>query len=747
MTEPDLMTHFILRDSFAYCDGKDIMPPINRGNSDKAPTICFVPEQEGYVMKNTYPFSCAINARRLCLMIALVFIVFGLSTEGARVFPIVASAKVNSPQSAIFTDAQARRGAALYAKNCASCHGQRLEGNPSRPLTGKYFLAKWGAGDKTVDDLYFVIRLTMPYGAAGTLTDKQNIDIVAFILQSNGYKGGDSELATDAATLKQIKIRPQNASASVASKQESSDGRTETDTDRKPAAMPNGGPDQVALNTAHTNSTDWLLTNHDYGGQRYVNLKQINRQNAASLRPVSMYQAGDRNTFHTNPLIYRGVMYLTTADSTIAIDAVTARERWRHDWKLKGKPGWPVQRGVAIKDGLVVRGTYDGYLVALDAETGKLVWDKAIVDMTQNEGGFTMPPLIYEDLIIIGPAGSELGVKGWIGAFRLKDGEEVWRFNTVPDDGEPGAETWGKADARLKGGGSVWTPVSLDTEQGLVFVAVANPAPDFYSEARPGDNLYTNSMIALDVRTGRLKWHYQVEPHDTHDWDLTQASPLYTAKIDGKMRKLAATVGKSGVLHVVDRETHKRVFSVPVSNQLNVDVPLTTEGVRVCPGVQGGVLWNGPSFNPQTNLLYVNSVEWCGYFGKAKELRFIKGQFYMGGFARLDPIEEARGWVTALDASTGEIRWRYQSQRQMVASVTTTSSDLVFTGEITGDFIVLDGKDGKVLYRFNTGGPINGGVVTYAINGKQYVAVMSGNATGFWQARPGSSTVIIFALP
>ncbi len=675
-----------------------------------------------------------ISRRRLASILALSLIACGLLL--VNISPSVSALQ----QERVFTEAQARRGAALYAKHCASCHGQKLEGTPSTALAGSSFMAKWGQGKHTVDDLYFITRDQMPYGAGRSLTDRQYIDIIAFILKSNLWPSGARELAADPATLKQIKIAPKNSPAPTQAEQ--SDAQKS-----EPSSALGGGPDQAALNAAHTNSTDWLLTNHDYAGQRYVDLKQINRLNASSLRPVWLYQAADLNTFHTNPLVYRGVMYLTTATSTIALDATSGQVRWRHNWRLKGKQGWPVQRGVAIKDGMVVRGTHDGYLVALNAATGKEIWDKAIVDMMKNEGGFTMPPLIYEDLIIIGPAGSELGVKGWIGAFRLKDGQQVWRFNTIPDDGEPGAETWGKADARLKGGGSVWTPVSLDTERGELYVAVANPAPDFYGEARPGDNLYSNSMIALDVRTGKLRWHYQVVPHDTHDWDLTQASPLFTATVDGKTRKLAATVGKNGVLHVVDRDTHKRVFEVPVSSQFNTEVPLTTEGVRVCPGIQGGVLWNGPSFNPQTNMLYVNSVEWCGHFGVAKELRYVEGQFYMGGFARLDPIEEARGWLTAIDASTGKIRWRYKSNRQMVAAVTSTSADLVFTGEITGDFIALDGRDGKVLYRFNTGGPINGGVITYSINGKQYIAVMSGNATAFWQARPGSSTAVVFALP
>src|ERR1044072_265817 len=356
-------------------------------------------------------------------------------------------------------------------------------------------MAKWGQGKHTADELYYITRTQMPYGAAGTLTARQYIDVVAYILKANGYNAGSRELVTDAATLKKIAIRPQAAGKSGAL-ENSAPSAAVSDTLPATALRPTtASPTQQELLAAPTNSTDWLLTNHDYAGQRFTDLKQITRQNVASLRPVWMYQAGDPNTFHTNPLVYRGVMYFTTATATIALDATNGKVLWRHDWRPKGKPGWAVQRGVAIKDGIVVRGTHDGYLLALDATSGKVLWEKALIDMSKNEGGFTMPPLIYEDLIIIGPAGSELGVKGWMGAFRLADGKEVWRFNTIPDDGEPGAETWEKADARIKGGGSVWSPISLDTEQGLLYFAVANPAPDFYSLARPGTNLYTNSMV------------------------------------------------------------------------------------------------------------------------------------------------------------------------------------------------------------------------------------------------------------
>ena len=677
--------------------------------------------------------------------------VLSLTVFGALLWLTFNSAGGVSSASAqadgLFTTAQAARGAAVYARSCAECHGQKLEGTTSTPLAGPRFMGKWADGKHSVDDLVFVIRSQMPYGAPGTLTAQQYIDVVAFILQNNGFRAGSKELTADSAMLKSTALLPQRGSGTPADASKVAETAPTKEPTAQATSVPKGKPTQADLNAANANTTDWLMSNHDYGGQRFVDLKQINRGNAGSLRPVAMYQAVDTNPFHTNPVVSGGLMYITVKDSTIALDATTLKAKWRYDRKPKGKEGWPMNRGVAIKDGLVVRGTHDGYLVALDAATGKLVWDRALVDMTKHEGGFTMAPVIWEDLIIIGPAGSELGVKGWVGAFKLSNGEPVWQFNTVPDDGEPGSESWEKADSRLKGGGAVWAPLSLDAAAGLVYVPVANPAPDFYGEARPGNNLYTCSMIALDARTGKLNWFYQLVPHDEHDWDTTQVSPLFNATIAGKTRKLVATSGKDGLLHVLDRETHQQVYEVPVTTRLNADKAPTREGVRACPGVLGGVQWNGPAFNPGTNMLYVNAVDWCGTFSKAADARYVEGAFYMGGGVRADTPDKSRGWLTAIDASTGAIRWKYESQRPMLAAVTTTSADLIFTGELMGDFLTLDAKTGEVLYRFNTGGRMNGGVVTYSINGKQYVAVASGAANGFWAVPTGSATIIVFALP
>lgn len=650
-----------------------------------------------------------------------------------------------SQSGGVYTEAQARRGQAVYDSRCGTCHGARLEGGSSTPLSGPRFMEEWGNGSHTVDDLFYITRTQMPYGDAGTLTRRQYIDVVAYILKANGYQPGQKELQGNSGSLRQIKISPQGSIKEMPAEPEQPSDVKGPRADSKPPSST--GPSQTELNAAQTNTTDWLLSNHDYSGQRFVDLKQINAQNVASLRPACLYQAGDTKAFHNNPIVYRGVMYVTTAFSTIAIDATNCRVRWRHNWRPKSIEVHPPNRGAAIKDGRVVRATTDGYLFALDIDTGKLLWEKKVIAADKNEGSFNMAPVIFEDLILLGCGISEQGVKGWIGAFKLENGDSVWRFNTVPADGEPGVETWGEADSRLMGGGAVWCPLSVDPEEGLVYVPVANPAPDFFDEIRPGANLYTNSVVVLDVRSGKLKWHYQAVPHDTHDWDLTQASPLFTTRVAGKMRKLVATVGKDGLLRVLDRDAREPLYETPVTTRENVDAPLTTQGVRACPGVLGGVQWNGPAFNPRTNMLYVPSVDWCGIYKKAAELRFVPGQLYMGGSYISDPPDKARGWLTAVDASTGEVRWKYESAKPMIAAVTTTSADLVFAGEMTGDLIALDARSGKVLYRFNTGGVMNGGIVSYGIDGKQYVAVASGSASGFWGAPPGSSTVIIFALP
>ena len=307
------------------------------------------------------------------------------------------------------------------------------------------------------------------------------------------------------------------------------------------------GPTQAELDGAAAATDAWLYASHDYAGTRFVDLNQITPANAKNLRPVCLYRSEQSASVQTSPLVYGGVMYLTFGRATVAIDAKTCRERWTYIWQPKGQEISPANRGAAIKDGKLVRGTADGYLIALDMADGSLLWSQPVASAAGGQY-FSMPPLIFGDLIIAGPSGADFGAKNWVGAFKLETGEPVWKFNLVPDPGEPGAETWENAESLKHGGGSLWTPLSLDAKAGIVYLPVGNPAPDFYGEIRPGANLYTNSLVALDAKTGKLLWYRQFIPHDVHDADLSQVSPLFETTIDGKKHEVISVSGKDGLL-------------------------------------------------------------------------------------------------------------------------------------------------------------------------------------------------------
>jgi alcohol dehydrogenase (cytochrome c) len=438
-------------------------------------------------------------------------------------------------------------------------------------------------------------------------------------------------------------------------------------------------------------------------------------------------------------------MYLTSLVSTMAIDAATCRQKWRHTWQPLAQEIRANNRGVAIKDGRVIRGTTDGYLIALDRDDGKMLWARRIGDASKGET-ITMAPLVYDSLVFVGVAVSEFAIRGWIAAFRIDNGERVWRFNIVPAPGEPGSETWKQEPEVPLGGGAVWTPLAIDPSAELLFVSAANPAPDFPKSIRGGINLYTNSLLAIHLRTGKLAWYDQMVPNDDHDWDLTQVSPLYRARVDGAMRNLVATAGKDGMLRVVDRDSKRRIFETPVTTRLNAAASVTTSGTHACPGIFGGVQWNGPAFHPALNTLTVPAVDWCGKFYLAETVRFVPGQNYLGGRVELDSAW--RGCITAVDASTGKQRWQYASPAPVIGAVTATAGGLILGGELTGDFIALDAATGAERYRFNTGGAIGGGVVTYQAGGTQYIAVASGRPSPYWaRAYLGSPTIVVFSLP
>ena len=663
---------------------------------------------------------------------------FGLFlTVGATLFFGGLEARAQDSVATYTTD-EAARGAIVYTEQCARCHGSALSDGSAPALAGPSFRRTWSRPQVTVNDFHFIISTTMPPAGPATLSEAQYLDVLAHIMAENGVPAGVDPLRAEQSRLENISlILPEDEAF----------GRA-TGFIRGVRDAPMGtGPGVAELVAAAGDGADWLFHTRDFSGTRYSPLSDINVDNVGGLRPACLFQLSEARNFQTGPIVSDGTMYFTGVRTTVAIDAATCRLRWRHLWEPRDREVWNNNRGVGIQDGYVVRGTSDGYLVALDAADGELLWARQVADPWVGET-FTMAPMIYDDLILIGPAGSENGISGWVGAFRLRDGEQVWKFQTVPGATRAGSESWGNPRSIPLGGGAVWTPFTLDVALGELYVAIGNPAPDFPAELRPGLNLYTNSIVALDVRTGELRWYEQLVPNDEHDWDLTQVSPLFRRSVGGVERNLVATVGKDGILRVLDRDTRERIFVTAVTSQENVEAPVTTEGTRACPGYLGGVEWNGPAYHPGTGTLVTPAVDWCYIFTKfqSDEVRYVSGQLYLGGTAV--PDGDPTGWITSVDASSGAVRWRYHSDRPVLGAVTTTAGGLVFAGEITGDFLALSAETGDVLYRFNTGGPIGAGIVSYSVEGRQYAAVGSGRPSAFWWGdHAGSGTIVVFSLP
>jgi alcohol dehydrogenase (cytochrome c) len=500
---------------------------------------------------------------------------------------------------------------------------------------------------------------------------------------------------------------------------------------------------------------DWVYVDHDLAGTRYSQLKQITSKNVSQLVKACAYSFPDKEPSQTAPIVSAGRMYLTTAHYTVAVDGADCHVIWSSTWTPREHEPANTHRGAALADGKIIRGTDDGFLLALDAKDGHTLWAKQIAD--PKEGFFiSMAPLVHGNLIYIGPAGAETAAHGWVGAFRISDGEQVWRFNIVPGDGEPGADTWGPDPAARKhGGGNLWTPMSFDEKRNLLYVPGGNAAPDLYDNDRPGDNLYTNSLIALDATTGHLVWYRQFVPHDVHDYDVSHVAPVFKTTIGGATRNVIASTGKDGLLRLLDRDSKDIIYSVPFTNRVNAEAPVTTTPLRVCPGTLGGEEWNGSAYYAKQNMLIVPATDWCAEFNKDTTAPDPQKEhthaFYFGGETKFDPWSAARGRLTAFDASTGHEKWRYDAAKPMVAGVTATAGDLIFAGELTGDLLALDANTGKVLLRSALGGPAGGGVVTYRARGVQNVAVVSGFVGVYNLVAPeiggGNTTVTVFRLP
>ena len=637
--------------------------------------------------------------------------------------------------TAFFSSSQVSQGRWEYSQKCAVCHGAQLQGGGAPALKGREFVAQWNG--KLLKSFYNYVHTNMPLGQGGELNSQEYADIVAYVLAQNGLPAGNEKLTPKSAMDRALDLSTAATTGSASAS--APPGVVKIGELYGKLSQPTtSGPTQAELDAADASTTDWLMYNKGYRGERYSRLKQINASNAGKLHPVCMFQLGEVGTFSTGPVVYDGLLYATTHLGTYAIDAATCRKVWTHQHVAQGPEMNATNKGVAIAGGRVIRGTQDGFLYALDAKTGKPLWVRQVADWSIGEG-IGAAPLVWNDIVYVGKAGGDWGIHGRMMAFNVADGSLAWAFDLIPTGSETGAGTWEKAGSAEHGGGAAWVAYALDRESGTLFVPVGNPGPDYNKAMRPGANLFSISTVALDARTGKLKWWYQLRANDDHDWDATVVSLF-----DAGGRKLVATSGKEGILHVIGRDDGKLVFKLPMTTLLNHDAPLTPEGVRVCP--VAGVQWNGAAHSASTGLLYVNAIDWCTVFKSGPDPKWAATIPYTGlanGWGTNDSIDKWSGWINAIDPKTGKMAWRVHTPAPMYAGLTPTAGNVLFTGDLNGNFLALDARSGKALYSFDTGGPIAGGVVTYERKGRQYVAVASGHSGGSIPLT-GSTTIVIF---
>jgi alcohol dehydrogenase (cytochrome c) len=535
-------------------------------------------------------------------------------------------------------------------------------------------------------------------------------------------------------------------------------------------------PSWSRLINSEKESQNWMSYGGNYSAWRYSSLNQITPENVKQLVPVWAFQTGElRGGLNATPIVMDGVMYLMgPMNRVFAINAVTGQIIWRYFYKLP-EMSIPYQRGsrgLAIGHGMVYFGTLDNHVVALDMKTGREVWDVEVQDVRQCGCNITSAPLVIKDKVITGGTGGENAHRGYLNAFDAKTGRHIWRFYTIPGPGEPGFETWTEKMWKY-GGAPTWLVGSYDPELNLLYWGVGNPSSDFYGEDRKGDNLYSNSIIALDPDTGKLKWHYQEIPHDLYDFDSAYECVLIDYERDGMKQKLLVHANKGGMTWVVDRETGKYLNAYPHVDIINwmkgVDkngkpaglLPVPPKGETfACPSIGGGRNWGHSSYSPRTRLWYNIGWEMCNII-KPEKQEIKEGQLLFGGGVEFKPPKEIApyGHIDAYDPLTGEKKWRHRTKYSILASLMVTGSDLLFSGDVEGNAFALDARTGEKLWSFNTGGGISGSPISYAVNGRQYIAIPSGMGSLLAGVIPiiwpesadklpeGASTLFVFALP
>jgi alcohol dehydrogenase (cytochrome c) len=496
---------------------------------------------------------------------------------------------------------------------------------------------------------------------------------------------------------------------------------------------------------------NWTSYNGDYTGRRYSSLQEINVENVARLRAAWVFHPGNSQRLEATPVVVGGVMYVTAANDVFALDARTGRAVWHYQRPfssgLLDDAAAHKNRGVAVWQHSVFVQTDDAHLLCLDARSGGLRWEVEYAEKEKHYGA-TGAPLIVKDMVIVGTSGGDSGVRGFLAAYDALSGKLKWRFWTVPGPGELGSSSW-LGNSYLHGGGTTWMPGTYDPELNTLYWTTSNPAPDFVGDTRPGDDLYTDCLLALNPDSGELKWYFQFTPHDLFDYDANETPVLFDVSENGTTRHLLAQANRNGFFYVLDRGNGKFLHATRFVEKLNwasgIDTsgrPVTSgriptaSGTEICPGIDGATNWHSPSYNPGTGLFYVVALESCNLYLSGPK-PFTKGQTYYNTGTKLVPDDHAQKILLALSATDGKVVWRYPQvgQGESWGGTLATAGGLVFVADDSESLEAVDAATGRALWHFNTGQPMRASPMTYAVDGVQYVAIAA------------ASEVFTFALP
>jgi alcohol dehydrogenase (cytochrome c) len=623
-------------------------------------------------------------------------------------------------------------GRSVVERMCTSCHG--VDQFTALRMTKQH----WSA---TVADM-------LTRGARGSDSDVGQA--VSYLTEHFGTVGG-----TGAAAM------PEASRPDIVTESAAYNGARAIQARKKIADELPGVTFERLLN-AGKEPQNWLTYGGTYRSIHYSSLTQITPANVKDLELKWVFQAWWLGPFENTPLVVDGVLYTTQGDDVVALDATTGRLFWISPYTpaadTKACCG-RIARGLAILGNTLFLGTVDAHLIALDARTGKTLWDTTVA---QTAAGYSIvaAPLIVKDKVIVGVGGGEYGIRGFIAAYDAQTGQESWRFHTVAGPGEAGSESWG-GDSWKHGGGSIWTNGSYDPETNLTIWGVGNAGPDYYGDIRPGDNLYACSLVALDADTGKLKWYYQANPHNEFDWDAVQVPLLANIDWHGGPRKVLLWADRNGFFYVLDRtngqfllgkafvkQTWNAGFDAKGRPIMAPNTEPTAAGTLIFPDNQGGTNWFNPSFSPGTGLFYVNARENTSNMFHKGPQEFVQGETYFGRGLSGKVISETPAVgaddekytaVRALDPQTGDRKWQFKLNSgnsidahkggltsRGAAGILTTATDVLFTGGPEGDFVALDARNGSLLWRAALGGELINSPITYSVDGRQYVAVAAG---------------------